>query len=60
MEKKNKISYYINPRRTYKRSLIEYQIAMAKALKMSFIVYRHNRIEHYENGKLVKVEKKLI
>lgn len=60
MQKKNEISYYINPRRTYKRSLMEYQIEMAKSLKMNFIVNRYDRIERYENGKLVKVEKKLI
>ena len=60
MEKRNELSYYIDPRRTYKRNLMEYQIEMAKALKMNFIVRRRGITERYENGKLVKVEKKLI
>lgn len=60
MKKKDAMSYYINPRRVYKGNLIEYQIEIAKASKMNFIVYRYDRIEHYENGELVKVEKKLI
>ena len=60
MEKKNGVSYYINPRCAYKRNLMEYQIEMAKALKMNFIVRRCDRIERYEDGKLVKVEKKFI
>lgn len=60
MEKKNELSYYIDPRRVYKRNLMEYQIEMAKALKMNFIVRRYNRFERYENGKLVKIEKKFI
>lgn len=60
VEKKDEISYYINPRCGYKRNLMECQIEIAKALKMNFIVNRYNRIERYENGKLVKIEKKLI
>lgn len=60
VEKKDGMSYYINPRRVYKRNLMEYQIEMAKALKMNFIVRRYNRFERYENGKLVKIEKKFI
>ena len=60
MEKKKELSYYIDPRRVYKRNLMEYQIEMAKALKMNFIVRRYNRFERYENGKLVKIEKKFI
>ena len=56
MEKKDGISYYINPRRVYKRNLMEYQIEMAKALKMNFIVRRRGITEYCENGKLVKFD----